>query len=434
MSGFDFHAAADGKWINDPNGLIAVPGGYRLFAQYRAEAPYTGLTEWASFFSPNLLDWQFEGVAIPGRDGRSAYSGCVEVDGELVRAILTEADPGPPPRQRQVRYVSRTGGRSFSFDGVLSGLPQGRADFRDPMVIPLTNGSLVVAEPGSWSKFDYDPPSRLSVYAEAEGEWQSTGSIGPWMAPDKLWEVPVLLPASILGSNTDCYVLILSIVDRSNGKAWSEVRYWVGEFDGRSFTRSVDHPLEGRLLDGGPDFYATCVGFPDEDGPLIIAWASNWQTARHLPWPGIHGGPISLPRRLSLVNGRLQQRPAPFCVEAFARPVPASPRAGMGTAALPGNAWRLRVEGLGIVTVQTDGRALTVERRTPDAVLDWKRVQVTDVVPGERRLRLFVDGPLIELFIEPEGRSVTIALPGEALSWSLEAGGAPIPIDWRVRT
>lgn len=50
------------------------------------------------------------------------------------------------------------------------------------------------------------------------------------------------------------------------------------------------------------------------------------------------------------------------------------------------------------------------------------------------RLRIFIDGPLVELFVEPHGQSITIALPGTDLDWSLEVDGTPSLIAWRVRS
>ena len=259
---------------------------------------------------------------------------------------------------------------------------------------------MLVAEPCDWTDWPDQPPSRLSVWRKAEDAWIFVSHIGPWMAPGVMWEVPVLVDFG------ERQALLLSIIDRRQGRADCAVRYWLGRFDGASFETSS--PQEGLRLDHGPDFYAAIVAVTEPaDRPehILVAWASNWATARTMSWPGIHGGPITLPRRLTLDPGagRLVQSPAPELA--------------------PERSWTwcagqdLTVELTGEdcrLTVQLDDAGISVARRGCGGLLDWERREVL-AITGRQTVDLYRDAGLIELFVLPAGLTVTAFLPGARL-------------------
>ena len=80
----------------------------------------------------------------------------------------------------------------------------------------------------------------------------------------------------------------------------SGTQYFVGDFDGKTFTNRNQPDVE-LFLDLGRDFYAaqTFSGLRGEP-PLAIAWMSNWDYANHTP-AGAFRGTMTLPRRLKLV-------------------------------------------------------------------------------------------------------------------------------------
>jgi hypothetical protein len=45
-------------------------------------------------------------------------------------------------------------------------------------------------------------------------------------------------------------------------------------------------------------------------------------------------------------------------------------------------------------------------------------------------VRLFVDGPAIELFLEPDGLAASVVLPGHLADAVLEVDGRAAPLDW----
>lgn len=272
---------------------------------------------------------------------------------------------------------------------------------RDPFVFncSATGGQrMLLAEPCDWTTWQTDPPSQLSVWLKAETGWIQVGTIGPWSPRGIMWEVPVLLDFG------DKQALIVSLVDRRDGLSVCSVRYWIGKFDGCQFT--TDTPLEGRLLDHGPDFYATSVntqaGWPDGDR-IILGWASSWATARTMAWSGnVAGGPISLPRSLSLADGRLQQRPIEAALS-FATAVTWA----------PGERLDLCFEGADAsfqISISAKGQ-FKAARSGSEPTIVWSRV-VVSFLACPTNVQIFNDCGLIEIFFKTEGKTLTVFVPG----------------------
>ena len=395
---FSRHAAPPpGEWINDPNGLIFRDNQWRLFVQHSAAAPDYKSIGWARLSSPNLLAWTWDGEVIPPNALGQAYSGSLAVEAGELSAYLTRYDGS---LQRQVRLASSDEGRTWREGPTLG--PQGR-NVRDPFVFfcrATDDWRMLVAEPCDWTEWPKEPASRLSVWRKEGQAWVFTSHIGPWMARGVMWEVPVLVDFG------DRQALVLSIVDRSQGRADCAVRYWLGQFDGAAFESSS--PAEGLLLDHGPDFYAAIVAVTEPQArreQILVAWASSWATARAMPWPGMHGGPITLPRRITLDPGgkRLAQSPAP--------------------ALDPERSWSweghdlLTIEITGndcLLTVQLDNVGVAISRRGGSGLLDWERRDRV-ALAGRQTIDLYMDAGLVELFIRPVGLTVTAFVPGARL-------------------
>ena len=394
---FEFHAAPPpGEWINDPNGLIYAGGRYRLFAQHSAEEPDFKRIGWARWSSDDLLHWDWDGPVIAPDATGLAYSGSVLAEGDALTAFLTRHSP---PLQRQYRLASDDHGLTWQQHDEALG-PEGR-NVRDPFVfdcVATGDRRMIVAAPCDWTDWANEPPSRLEVWAERAECWEQVGTIGPWSPAGVMWEVPVLLDFD------DAHVLVVSTVDRRDGGAACSVRYWVGRFDGRTFT--TDDPVDGLQLDHGPEFYATCfntvAGWPNHER-VLIGWASSWATARTMRWPGdIHGGPLSLPRVVTLVRGRLRQTPMHGAMT--------SATTGHWS---PGKSARLAFEGEGVgltVYIGEDG-ALRAERSGVQPVLAWSSSQA-HFLSRSTDIAVFIDNGLCELFFLAEGKVMTAYVPG----------------------
>lgn len=307
-------------WMNDPNGLVRVGDGWRVFFQYADDPPDYRRIHWGTASSPDLLRWRFDGVAIPARQHVSAYSGCLLTapdDPGVLLAFHTanRTIPGAPRRQTQELAVSRDRGLTFqpAHDAPL--LDEGLPNFRDPFVFAMPDGyRMLVAKPVDWQGPHDTGASTIAVYRSTDLlRWTPAGTIGPGDGPTVLWEVPWLLRLAA-PDGRPCWLLAVSCVDRADGLVRCATRHWLGDFDGSRFVPFADQ--QGSPLDHGPDYYAPIPATPTprrHDPPLTIAWLGNWAYARRLPTTTWAGGLLGLPRRLLItaVNGtvRLRQQP-----------------------------------------------------------------------------------------------------------------------------
>jgi sucrose-6-phosphate hydrolase SacC (GH32 family) len=177
-------------------------------------------------------------------------------------------------------------------------------------------------------------------------------------------------------------------------------------------------------------------GWPG-DGPVMVAWLSSWQTARLFPWPQGAGGPISLPRRLELRGNQLQHTIEPAIISRFHQPAEEVPEAGCGVARITGNApFTLSIKASRHhLAINGDPATGLIELRRSsdlDDGLDYRgRHNEVLTCCDARTIRLFVDGPAIELFIEPDGRAASVALPSAgAFDVELVVDNAIVPIRW----
>lgn len=74
-------------WLNDPNGLCYFQGKYHVFFQYSPFEANGGLKFWGHYSSYDLLEWEYEGIALyPDTiyDCHGVYSGsAIEKDGNM---------------------------------------------------------------------------------------------------------------------------------------------------------------------------------------------------------------------------------------------------------------------------------------------------------------------------------------------------------------
>lgn len=426
-----FHAAPpSGHWLNDPNGLIYVDGAYRLFAQHRADAPEFRETGWARFSSADLLRWRFDGPAIPAAGSRWAYSGCVIGDRDrALSAFHTEHENG---LERQVVRRSENAGLSWTDAEPVAGTGPPARNRRDPFVFRHGNGwAMLLAEPCDWHAWEESPASRLILYRSPDAiEWKQAGVIGPWRPQGIMWEVPVLY--RIAGRD----VLMVSEIDRRAGGAQCCVRGWVGELTAGDFVRDVAADQAGQLLDGGSIFYAMTGSTPGRwtgPDPVFVGWLSTWEHARLLPWPGFAGGPISLPRQISLHGANIAVHPADGIADAFNVP-----------------SHDAVVSGLACVSTSSDLLAFQLQRHgaSLSVVVDPKASSLQVAVTGSsqptfaRTIRLmpemedaslicqvFIDASIVELFCQ--GIAVSLFMGGIGVLAATPLKGCELQIRWK---
>lgn len=318
-----FHFTPPAKWMNDPNGMVYFEGEYHLFYQHHPDGTTWGPMYWGHAISSDLTHWEHCPIALKPDENGQIFSGSAVVDWEdtsgffggkpgLV-AIFTHADAYPDsgrPRQRQSLAYSLDKGRTWTmYEGnpVLSN--EQMTDFRDPKVFwhaPKQKWVMVLAA-----------ADRVQIYNSTDlKEWIFASEFGVSEGShDGVWECPDLIELPVDG-NADVtkWVMIVSIGDHPQFPEGSRTQYFIGSFDGNTFTNDAS-PETVLWLDHGRDNYAgvtwSDVHTPD-NGKLFIGWMSNWKYANLTPTVSWRSA-MTLPRVLYLKTGasgvRLVQEP-----------------------------------------------------------------------------------------------------------------------------
>jgi fructan beta-fructosidase len=314
------HFTARQGWINDPNGLFQLDGVWHL--QYQHLWP----RHWGHATSKDLIHWEHQPISLaPNADG-DCWSGCVVLDRSNSSQLF--AGPAGGPVAIYTAWSNALGQRialAFSPDRgtiwqrpdinpVLRGITK---EFRDPKVFwhqPTERWIMLLTEATHLTFFtskdlrQWTEVSRFQAKREAD---------------DDALECPDLFPLSCEGDRdtkgpTTKWVLLHSVVSQRMWGAKPQFgrcaqRYYVGDFDGRSFKPDG----QAKPLGGGPDDYAsiTWPAQPESDSrTVMIGWMNHWGYASKLQ-TGAWQGCLTFPRELSLgklAGGghELVQRPA----------------------------------------------------------------------------------------------------------------------------
>lgn len=274
------HSRPGRSWINDPQRPLKIGDTWTLWALYNPTFP-TGGTNWRRWTSKDLVTWQDHGIAIPRNTTRfgDVWSGSTVVDtddtagfaaGVLVTLVTM---PVPGAGQSCALWYSRDGGASFAFHDIVLPNPGGHKDFRDPTVFwhaPTNRWIMTLSEEG-----------RIGIYTSTNLKHWTYASGFASTIVGRIMECSHLFKLHLYDANgetsADKWILLVG----GNGTKLGftvGTYYWVGEFDGTTFTADSS---EGQWVDGGADFYAAVVWTdPDAVDPLAsaysMAWMSNW--------------------------------------------------------------------------------------------------------------------------------------------------------------
>ncbi len=311
-----YHFTPPSAWMNDPNGLVFYQGEYHLFYQYNPADVVWGPMHWGHAVSPDLVNWQHLPIALAPDENGAIFSGSVVIDWqdtagfgkEALVAVFTHADGS---RQSQSLAYSLDQGRTwtkYAGNPVLPP-PKNIKNFRDPKVFWYDQGG----DP-HWV-MSVTAGSLILFYESLDLKtWQPTGGFGPGEgATCGVWETPDLFPLPVDGGTDTRWVLAIAIGDCAPAGG-SGVQYFVGDFDGRTFTNA--NPKTTTLwADWGADFYAPQSWGEAPNGRRLWAgWMNNWSYAQNIPTSTWRGA-LTLPRELALrttpAGLRLAQRPIP---------------------------------------------------------------------------------------------------------------------------
>ena len=312
----NFHLTPLVGWMNDPNGFSYYHGQYHLFYQYHPYSTEWNAMHWGHAVSHDLLHWTYLPAALAPDapyDSFGCFSGsAIEMpDGkQLLMYTGVRKEGGEKGKEFQTQCLAVGDGmnyQKYARNPVLdaSDLPEGLSpyDFRDPKVWRTAEGNYRCVVGAR----RMDKRGVLLLYGSRDGfSWrfesilaENDGHFG------LMWECPDFFPLD--GKD----VLFVSPQDmlpegfeyhNGNGTVCQ-----IGTFDGDT-GRFV--PEYNQAIDYGIDFYAPQTILTPDGRRVMIAWMQNWDTCKvtgyeERPW----FGQMSLPRELSIRNGRLYQQP-----------------------------------------------------------------------------------------------------------------------------
>jgi fructan beta-fructosidase len=320
-----YHFTPAKNWMNDPNGLVYYDGEYHLFYQYNPFGDHWGHMSWGHAVSRDLLHWTHLPIALHEENGIMIFSGSAVVDWKNTSGFGKGGKPPlvaiytghytQKPLQNQNLAYSNDRGRTWTTYAGNPVLDIRAKDFRDPKVIWHEQSKRWVMAV-AW------PVEReVRLYASPDlKHWKHLSDFGPAGAVEGVWECPDLFPLAFQGKTR--WVLLVN-VSAGAPAGGSGCQYFVGDFDGKTFTLDPSYPKRraGRerapalWLDYGPDCYSlvTWSDAPPRSGRrLALGWMSNWQYANDVPTSPWRGA-MTVPRHLLLVRAadglRLVQRP-----------------------------------------------------------------------------------------------------------------------------
>lgn len=454
-----FHATPTVGWMNDPNGFSFYKGECHLFYQYHPYSNEWGPMHWGHLKTRDFLRWERLPAALaPDADYDSAgcfSGGAVELpDGRqllMYTGVRRGRSAGGSPQDIQTQCVAVGDGMDYEkWEGnpILDGkdLPEGGStiDFRDPKVWRDKDGTLCAVIGNRTA----DGSGAVLLYRGIEnrrGEFvrtldRSRGQYG------KMWECPDFFPLD--GKQ----VLLTSPQDMSPAglefHAGNGTLCLIGDYDSEEgFTRQ-----SAQAVDYGLDFYAPQTLEAPDGRRIMIAWMQNWDTVHAKPSPCRWFGQMTLPRELSLKNGRLIQNPVRE-LEAYRKArVVHRGVAVCGEISLPGVRGRVLDMTVTVrpagpeqyrwfrIRAAKDGEHETVLRYCPDQgtlKLDRARSGLPrDIVhtrsfrvrfrDGEIKLRIILDRYSLEVFVNDgeQAASAVIYTRQEADGVTFEAGGS----------
>jgi len=310
-----YHFTPEKNWTNDPNGLIYFDGTYHLYNQQNPYENKWGHMSWGHATSKDLIHWTHLPIAIPekiDKDTTWIFSGCAVWDkdntsgfcksGSCIVAIYTADQPNLKKESQFIAY-SNDGGMTYTNYEKNPVIDLQKKDFRDPNVIWLEDQKkwlMTVALPAErkvqfYSSSNLKDWNLLSEFGGHEGDIR------------RIWECPSLIPLPVDGDHSKIKWLLM--VSSGNQNAQTGMQYFIGDFDGKSFTNN--YPSANKMfVDYGCTYYAAIPwnNLPNNQHTMI-GWLVPTKTETY-PWRGQMSIPRDMMLRTTSEGIKLFQQPA----------------------------------------------------------------------------------------------------------------------------
>lgn len=313
----DFHLAVRTGWMNDPNGFSYYNGKYHMFYQYHPYEAKWGPMHWGHAVSDDLLHWEYLPAALApdeayDRDGCFSGSAITLPDGKhllMYTGVVKEHQKDDVYRDVQTQCLAVGDGVDYvkyPQNPVLDekDLPEGcsKFDFRDPRMWQKEDGTYACVV----GNRPADGSGQILLFTSPDGfKWsfkkifaENKNRFG------KMWECPDFFELDgkwiLLTSPQD---MLPKDYEYHNGNG---TLCLIGDYDEETetFTERKD-----QSIDYGIDFYAPQTVLTPDGRRVMIGWMQNWDTCNIRSQEERWIGQMSLPRELSVKNGRLYQKP-----------------------------------------------------------------------------------------------------------------------------
>ena len=312
-----FHLATRVGWMNDPNGFSLYKGQYHMFYQYYPYDTKWGPMHWGHAVSEDLLHWEYLPAAMApdevyDMDGCFSGSSIVLPDGNLLLMYTgVKKERKGLGLNKEVQTQCLAVGDGVDFDKYEQNpvldehdVPAGgsRFDFRDPKMWKKADGTyncIVGNRPA-------DGSGQILLYSSKDGyHWEfvkifaeNNNRFG------KMWECPDFFVLDGKGVFlTSPQDMLPDGFEYHNGNG---TLCLIGKYDEATDTFTEEY---NQAIDYGIDFYAPQTIVTPDGRRVMIGWMQNWDTcsigSEEIRW----FGQMSLPREISIKNGRLYQQP-----------------------------------------------------------------------------------------------------------------------------
>lgn len=288
-----YHFTPPSQWMNDPNGMLYYEGEYHLFYQHYPDSNVWGPMHWGHAVSKDLVHWEHLPIALYPDELGYIFSGSAVVDWNNISGLGREEEP---PIVAIFTYSNpeweKSGRDDFQFQGMAYSNDKGRTwtkykenpilpnpgirDFRDPKVIWYEPGKKWIMSLAIWD--------HVSFYSSKDLiEWKKESDFGlNWGSHAGVWECPDLLPMTIVETGETKWVLLVSI-NPGGPQGGSATQYFIGEFDGKTFSLNSDFSSE---LGSIPEY--------DPEGVIFEDFESGYQKW-NVTGDAFGDGPVSGP-------------------------------------------------------------------------------------------------------------------------------------------
>jgi beta-fructofuranosidase len=314
------HFSPPQNFMNDPSGCFLDQNGlWHLYYQCKLSLTLpdlkidkyidnptdivAGNQHWGHATSKDLYHWENQQIAIFATDDSQIFSGSTVIDVNNTSGFFRNQKNGvvaiytlnTATEQVQEIAASYDGGYTFTKYAGNPVLTANSNQFRDPKVIRYGDDWVMVVS--------YAQDFVIGIFTSTDlKNWTHASNFSHHGLRGLQYECPNLVQMPVAGSDVSMYVLVISI-NPGAPLGGSITQYFPGSFNGTHFV-PVDDAT--RLTDFAKDNYAGQFFYnvPEDQDPVFIAWASNWQYCQDVPTGTKEGwiSAMSLPRRTHLVN------------------------------------------------------------------------------------------------------------------------------------